>query len=329
LKWPHSYIILKGEFENLEGKEALLPRIKLNITKVKSAGKGKEEEAASPELLEKLKGLNLELEGQPLTVVDCYRPTPDRALRYAACAEGLTPENALCVSCKTADGDVVETIVNSDTMEHLTFTDPIFYEECFIPSFVEAQFVEGGSWTLARGGVPVIEEQKKILFNMYSKDISEENPTCLSTLRRMLQSGPITRVYTGGGRPPHIPSHEGFVLRMPADEIKDWTMVNDKGDLVDIPRPALHIRVWNAAKRAYDSIDPLLDGAPTTPQETDAWFIGVVKKLKGSPYLGPDLLNRLVTSIRHTDMERIMSGQYEGAFEGSYTNRWVELVLNN
>jgi hypothetical protein len=224
---------------------------------------------------------------------------------------------------------VVETIVNTDTMRHVTLADPIFYQECLIPSFVEAQFVDGGSWTLARGGAAVIEDQKRTLFQIYAKDISEENPKCLSTLRRMLQGGPITRVYTGGGRPPHTPSHEGFVLRMPPDEVKEWTVLNDRGELVDIPRPALNIRVWNSVTRSYDVINPLLDGAPATPQETDEWFVGVVKQLKRSRYLGSVLLNRLVTSTRHKEIDQIAFGHYDEAFQGSFHNRWVELVLKN
>ncbi len=116
---------------------------------------------------------------------------------------------------------------------------------------------------------------------------------------------------------------------MPAEEIKEWTMVNDKGELVDIPRPALGIRVWNAKNLEYDSINPLLEGAPMTEEETDRWFVEVVKKLKASPYIGGDLLNRLATSVKHTDMDAIQRGEFEGAFEGKFSNHWTELVLKN
>lgn len=38
-------------------------------------------------------------------------------------------------------------------------------------------------------------------------------------------------------------SHEGFALRMPPSDIANWQMTNDKGELVDIPRPAVALRV--------------------------------------------------------------------------------------
>jgi hypothetical protein len=162
----------------------------------------------------------------------------------------------------------------------------------------------------------------------YEKTIKEENPGCLSTLRRMLQAGPITCLYTGGGNK-YVKPHEGFGLRMPEADVEEWTMINDKGELVDIPRPAYALRVWNAEALSYDSVEPTLNGAPVGPEETDAWFIGVVKKLKASNYLGPELLNALVTSKRTASMEALERRDIEAAFEGEVSSRWVELVLAN
>jgi hypothetical protein len=62
-----------------------------------------------------------------------------------------------------------------------------------------------------------------------------------------------------------IKSHEGFSLRMPAAQVQEWVMKNDKGQLVDINRPAFAARVWNAETRCYDAIDVTLDGAPRSP----------------------------------------------------------------
>jgi hypothetical protein len=121
-----------------------------------------------------------------------------------------------------------------------------------------------------------------------------------------------------------VASHEGFALRMPAKDIANWQMTNDKGELVDIPRPAVALRVWNnrlvftlfflahllpmtwfiftpsmcisfgplhgsfscfffsvpfppvpkvwdATAGDYESIDPLLHGAPATTEEAETW----------------------------------------------------------
>lgn len=102
-----------------------------------------------------------------------------------------------------------------------------------------------------------------------------------------------------------------------------------------ISRPASAVRVWDAASRTYLSYDPLLEGAPTTPEETDAWFVALIKKLKSSHYIGEDLLNALVTSARTVDMKAIQDRTPETAaeafsagFEGTFSNRWTDLVVS-
>ena len=159
--------------------------------------------------------------------------------------------------------------------------------------------------------------------------MTELPPKCLATLRRMLQAGPITRLYTGGGNPKFgIASHEGFALRMPAADLSDWQTLNDKGELQDIPRQAHALRVWDAASRTYLPISPTMKGAPTTAEATDAWFVDVVKKLKGSPYIGSALLDRLVSSKRTSSLEKMMGGALDEAFDGTFCNRWTKIVLD-
>ena len=162
---------------------------------------------------------------------------------------------------------------------------------------------------------------------VYEQYIVQDPPDCLSTLRRMLQAGPVTRLYTGGGGK-YVGSHEGYSLRMPPAEVPDWQMVNDKGDLVDIPRPCRAVRVWNAAARAYDVVGAELEGAPADAAAADAWFVGVVRRLKGSNFLGPDLLDALVTSTKTVSMEALGNRDYAAAFEGTFSSRWSQLVVD-
>ena len=61
------------------------------------------------------------------------------------------------------------------------------YTEVAIPSLVEAQFEEGGPWTLSRGTAAGVEHEKAALFQKYADTISEDPPSCLATLRRLLQ----------------------------------------------------------------------------------------------------------------------------------------------
>jgi len=76
---------------------------------------------------------------------------------------------------------------------------------------------------------------------------------------------------SGGGNGKYVKSHEGFALRMPPAELGAWQALNDKGELVDVPRPAVALRVWNAASGAYAAVDPHLAGAPDTAEACDAW----------------------------------------------------------
>ena len=55
--------------------------------------------------------------------------------------------------------------------------------------------------------------------------VGMDQPDCLKTLRGMLQDGPITDLYSGGGGGENEAKyggpkpHEGFALRMPAEEV--------------------------------------------------------------------------------------------------------------
>lgn len=269
----------------------------------------------------KILAMDLELDEEKITPKSCYKPSPERVALLATVAEGLTADNAVAVTCTSVDGETVETIVNSDTMHHYTFENPIMMCDESISTFVEAQFEEGGEWELSRGTVETIGGEKISLFKKYEDTVKEDPPGCLSTLRRMLQAGPVTKLYSGGGGKFGVPVHGGFSLRMPAADVEKWQMLNDKGEMIAIPRSAHALRAWNAETRSYDEIDAVLDGAPRTPEEVDAWFIDVVKKLKASNYVGSKLLDDLVSSDKTVTMDP------EPQFEGTISNRWTELVL--
>jgi hypothetical protein len=176
-------------------------------------------EPVTPELYAKVMAMELELDEEPLTVVDCYKLQPERAAALAAVAEGLTADNGVAVTCKDEEGNILETVVTVSAdgeCEHCVFTDPVMYSETSVAGLVEAQFVEGGPWVLSRATMSGVDGEKASLFKVYEGKVTEDPPECLSTLRRMLQAGPITSLYTGGGNK-FVASHEGFALRMPAE----------------------------------------------------------------------------------------------------------------
>ena len=232
--WAHDYIILRGEIENANGEPADLPRIKLKFTAPKAGQKaGGSLEAVSsacepcaPDVEEAVLGMSLVLDEEPLTPVSCYKLQPERVALYAeTLAPGLTPANAVAVTCTDENGDTMETVVNAETKEHVVFEDPIMMSELALPSLVEAQFEEGGAWTVGSGNAEALDMEKKNNFATYAENVSKPSPDCLSTLRQYLQKGPVTRLYSGGvdaaGQ-----LHCGFTLRMPPGEVDDWSGVN-------------------------------------------------------------------------------------------------------
>jgi len=267
--------------------------------------------------------MDLDLDEEKLKPIKAYPLSAERLAIYVGVVGAITPgcTTIAAVVCETTSGETIETLVDTSNGEHLKLEDPIMYTEIAIPSLVEAQFIEGGDWVLSRGTAEGVEAEKSILFGKYADAITELPPSCLATLRRLLQAGPITTVFSGGGKPPHVNSHEGFALRMPAAEVGDWTLTNDKGEVVDVLRPAKALRVWDASAGGYASIDPSLAGAPDSPEGVHEWFVGVVRTLKASDYIGPALLDRLATS------ERTVATEPELEVAGNYANQWTDLVL--
>ena len=281
-----------------------------------------------------MKLTNLKDDEDPLTPQRCYKPAADRVLRWTqvrkAVAETswtggeLSTANAVAVTCKDANGNVVEAVVNSDTMEQCTVEDTTMCEVLPISKLVEAQFENGGVWTTGVAGVTVIEGEKTHLFGIYKDEISKAPPDCLKSLQHMLQAGPITKVYSGGTV--NCKPHTGHSLRMPAEEVDMWTITDHKGQLRAISRPAIALRVWSAIKLQYETVDPLMAGAPVTPEAVDAWYTEVVGKLKASPYLGSDLINNMV-SCETYEIDPGTERPKEGSYCGKKENRWTKLAV--
>ena len=86
------------------------------------------------------------------------------------------------------------------------------------------------------------------------------------------------------------------------------------------------MRVWNAESQSYDDIDATLTGAPSTPEECDTWYTGLIRTMKESPFLGPEMVDQLVTSTKHT--EDPDTGAFTFPDAGSFSNRWTELAVS-
>lgn len=135
----------------------------------------------------------LDLDGVPLKPLRCYLLSDERLKIYSNVVENLSIDNGsntvIAVVCETSDGEFMETLIDRKTKEHLKLEDPIMYTEVSIPSLVEAQFVNNGEWVLSRGTLQGIESEKDILFSKYAETMEQDPPSCLATLRRLIQSG--------------------------------------------------------------------------------------------------------------------------------------------
>ena len=55
-------------------------------------------------------------------------------------------------------------------------SDSIMFCECFLPALAEAQFSEGGAWTLGKGAADTLAMEKGLLFSVYEKLITQVPP---------------------------------------------------------------------------------------------------------------------------------------------------------
>ena len=59
----------------------------------------------------KIAAATLDLDGDVLEPLSCYKLSADRCSRYSTLADGLTVENGVCVTCKNGAGEIVEAVV--------------------------------------------------------------------------------------------------------------------------------------------------------------------------------------------------------------------------
>merc|ERR1711862_800008 len=78
------------------------------------------------------------------------------------------------------------------------------------------------------------------------------NPTCEAQFRRMMQIGPVTRLFDKQ----LFPTPDAFV---------DQYRIRDEhsGKMIDVPHMVEQIRVWNSEKQEYTELPCHLEGAPS------------------------------------------------------------------
>jgi len=269
--------------------------------------------------------MSLELEDAPLKPIKCYRLQPSRVARYASLpgCQKLTADNGIALTCVDEDGHTRETILlkEPDGNLQLTFKDAISWEDLALPDLVEAQFSADGPWLMALADRQGIEALAEVAFKMWVKMADEIPPSCASSFRRMLQTGPTNRLYAEGDK---------RVVRMPETELPDWqntVMKNGKEVVVDVPRTVYALRAWDATNRQYVEVDATLEGAPTSDAGMEKWYVEWIRRLKS--VLPSAWVDAMATSTRHTTHKDISKGLggVEPMDVGAFSNRWTKLCL--
>jgi hypothetical protein len=87
--------------------------------------------------------------------------------------------------------------------------------------------------------------------------------------------------------------YDKLAFPLPDADKEAWVITDEKtGKLVDIPRQVHALRIWNAAEDKYDSISPLLAGAPATEEELAVYWENTLDELRKSN--GQDYIDGLL-----------------------------------
>lgn len=212
-------------------------------------------------------------------VIEAVSISDERTKRYRAAKalKGLIPDDAQLVGCVCdASGDVqqIAAVTNKDGKLSAT---PV-QTECMIsfstisPSQLVEYCFEDGAWHLAVVGKDAIESYKGSKFNFWKEML--ESPTCEAQFRRLLQQGPINRMFDSA-------------IFMPDGEKKDWQVQDNNGKVVNIPRPVSGLRIFSAEKNEYVELDPLMANAPSDNDKQVWWenFLKTLNDKHGATYV--------------------------------------------
>ena len=153
----------------------------------------------------------------------------------------------------------------------------VTFEDVPLSLFVQYRFSEDSptAWRVAAVTEEALVELKKAMFASWEEQI--RRPSCEAAFRRLLQAGPISKVF------------DKHLFPTPAELKAKFQVVNETtGKLIDLPHPVEGLRVFDAATDAYRDIDPTLDGAPRGEVKTREYFDKLMSELReefGSDYV--------------------------------------------
>ena len=130
-------------------------------------------------------------------------------------------------------------------------------------------------WHLTSLSLGAFESFRETKFELWEKEL--KSPSCEAAFRRMLQTGPVYRVFDSNmfPTPPHL-----------ADKYK---VIDEKtGKTATVPHPVAQCRIWSPSLDDYESVNAQLQGAPKSEEEAKiywAQFIMQLKAIHGEEYI--------------------------------------------
>eukprot|EP00440_Ansanella_granifera_P023808 gb/GFBE01025859.1/.p1 GENE.gb/GFBE01025859.1/~~gb/GFBE01025859.1/.p1 ORF type:complete len:240 (+),score=64.67 gb/GFBE01025859.1/:1-720(+) len=227
---------------------------------------------------EALAGLKLvNADDEAMTMVSHRVLEEDRKKVFAAVFPDCAADQVVAIVAKGPSGDMKEftAVMKGGAAELVSGSCQITFEDLTPSDCVEYAFGEApGQWALAQVSLEALETYRGMKFEAWKQML--EKPTCEAQFRRMLQLGVVTQLYD----PQMFPTPE---------ELKPQYQVTDErtGKLISLPHPVKELRVWNAEKQQYDSINTHLTGAPTEAEKETWWttFVGKLREEHGDEYI--------------------------------------------
>lgn len=231
---------------------------------------------------------------QVAKIVGASQIDAERALRYAK-ADGRAvgaETTAVSIAAELTDGTVVDYIalvpsstagqaltpatVQEDAL--LMVACKISYDDLSPTQLIEYCFHDEApfpTWHMAGISLESFSMFSGSKFKLWEKQLKE--PSCEAAFRRLLQAGPVFRVYD----PAMFPT--------PPELESRYRVVDEKtGKLVPLPHPIAKCRVWNGKDQKYDDVDASLDGAPKSEEEAKVYWANLLTELKslhGAEYI--------------------------------------------
>jgi hypothetical protein len=183
---------------------------------------------------------------------------------FPQCAE---PAQVYEIIGESPTKEFTATVDTDGTVSLVEGSCQITYEDLTPSECVEYAFAEEPNvWRMAQLGRSALDEYKNSKFQSWHHMLKE--PTCEAQFRRMLQIGPVIRIFD-----PHVfPTPEAFAA--------NYRVTDDRtGKQIILPHPVCKLRAWNAAQQQYEAIDAQLAGAPGEADK-EVWWNDQLQQLR-------------------------------------------------